>query len=82
MLQEKINTAVLEQFMKTVKGAEAGAQREIRLDITTAKNIRDNLALVMTRLVGNYETLLSSKQPTAVEPNITVSMDGGDWSKN
>lgn len=82
MPQEKINTAVLEQFIKTVKGAEAGAQREIRLDITTAKNIRDNLALVMTRLVGNYETLISTRQSAPTESNITVSMDGGDWSKN
>lgn len=82
MPQEKINTAVLEQFLKTIKAAESSAQKEIRIDITTAKNIRDNLALVMTRLAGNYETLVSTRQTTGVDPTITVSMDGGDWSKN
>lgn len=77
-MQDKINTTVLTQFMNQVKGAETANQREIRLDITTAKNISSTLGLVMTRLAGNYEGLIQEIQ-TKEESVISVQMDGGSW---
>lgn len=54
-------------------------QREIKIDIATAKNISYTLALLLARLAGNYEDLL--KKVSQTEEIVTVNMDGGDWSK-
>ena len=77
-MQDKINTSVITQFMNQVKGAETSNQREIRLDISTAKNLSATLGLVMTRLAGNYEGLIKELQ-SKEESVISVQMDGGSW---
>jgi hypothetical protein len=79
MQTDKINTTVLTQFMNQIKAADTSNQREIRLDIATAKNIHHTLALVMTRLAGNYEGLMQLQAKE--EPVITVQMDGGVWTE-
>jgi hypothetical protein len=79
MQTDKINTIILTQFMNQVKAAETANQREIRLDITSAKNISHTLALVMTRLAGNYEGLIQAQ--TREDPVVTVQMDGGVWAE-
>jgi hypothetical protein len=79
MQTDKINTVAITQFLNQIKAADSANQREIRLDITTAKNLHHILALVMTRLVGNYEGLLQSQ--TKEDPVITVQMDGGVWAE-
>ena len=78
MPQEKINIAPLEQFVKTVRAAEASNQKEIRIDLATAKQIRHSLSLTMIRLAGNYEDLITKNKQE--EQVIKVSMDGGAWS--
>jgi hypothetical protein len=77
MQNDRINTAVLSQFVNQVKAAELGQQREIRIDIATAKNIRDTLSLVMIRLAGNYEGLIQERSTSSEE--VVVKMDGGSW---
>lgn len=79
MQTDKINTTVITQFINQVKAADSSNQREIRLDINTAKNLTYTLATVMTRLAGNYEGLLQSQ--TKEDPVITVQMDGGTWTE-
>jgi hypothetical protein len=78
MQTDKINTSAITQFLNQVKAADSSNQREIRMDINAAKNLSHVLALVMTRLAGNYESLLQTVQKE--EPVITVSMDGGGWN--
>ena len=79
MQNDKINTVAIQSFMNQVKGAELGNQREVRMDIATAKALSHTLALVMTRLAGNYEGLLQSVQRE--EPSVQVKMDGGNWDE-
>jgi hypothetical protein len=79
MQTDKINTTVITQFMNQVKAADSANQREIRLDIATAKNITHTLSLVTIRLAGNYEGLIQSQ--TKEDPVITVQMDGGVWAE-
>lgn len=79
MQPDKINTTVITQFINQVKAADTSNQREIRLDINTAKNLTYTLATVLTRLAGNYEGLLQSQ--TKEDPVITVQMDGGTWTE-
>lgn len=78
-MSNNINTVAIQQFISQVKAADLGNQREIRLDITSAKNLSYTLALVMTRLAGDYETLISKIEKE--EPVVSVQMDGGTWDK-
>jgi hypothetical protein len=79
MQENKINTAVIQQVLQAIKGADLGNQREVRLDIATAKNLAYTLGMVMNRLAGNYEGLIqeSRKDDTVVK----VEMDGGSWDQ-
>jgi len=73
---EPLNTAPIQQFISQVKGADAGNQREIRIDIQTAKRLAFTLGEVMTRLNGDLESLLVNKSSDNNEV-IQVTMDGG-----
>lgn len=79
MSQNNINTSSIQQFLNQVKAAEASHQREIKLDITSAKTLAHTLSLVMTRLAGNYETLIGSLQKE--DQVISVTLDGGNWDE-
>ena len=79
MQTDKINTIAITQFLNQIKAADSANQREIRLDIATAKNLHHILALVMTRLAGNYEGLIQEKSQE--DPIVTVQMDGGVWAE-
>ena len=37
--KEPLNTASLQRFIEQVKGADLGNQKEVRIDINTAKHI-------------------------------------------
>jgi len=73
---EPLNTAPIQQFLSQVKGADASNQREIRLDIQSAKRLAFTLGEVMTRLNGDLEALLAKKN-NGEDEVITVTMDGG-----
>lgn len=75
-----INTTAIQQFINQVKAADVSNQREIKMDLASAKNLSHTLALAMTRLAGNYESLL--QKTTTAEPEVQVRMDGGNWDKS
>lgn len=74
---EPINTASLQQFIQQVKGADLSNQKEVRLDINTAKQVTYSLATVLARLAGNYEGLITQKT-TAEAEAIEIKVDGGN----
>ena len=74
----ELNTIVLQNFIKQVKDADLSNQREIRLDLKTAKNLTFCLSEVLARLVMDYNNILvKASQPS--EQNISVQVDGGDF---
>lgn len=75
-MAEFINTNCVEDFLKTVESAIRTNKQSVVLDIATAKTLSTTLALVMTRLVGNYESLLDSLDSAPQQP---VFLDGGSW---
>lgn len=79
MPNEPINTQALQSFINQVKAADMSRQREIKIDIATAKNISYTLGVLLARLAGDYEDLI--KKTAQTEEIVTVNMDGGDWSK-
>ena len=79
MANQPINTIALQQFISQVKEADASRQREVRLDIDNAKTLAFTLGIVMSRLAGDYETLLVNNNKTD-DDIIQVQLDGGnDW---
>lgn len=75
-IKEPINTASLQQFIQQVKGADLSNQKEVRLDINTAKQVTYSLATVLARLAGEYEGLMAQNTSTEAEA-IEVKVDGG-----
>ena len=69
----------IQQFINAVKGADASKQREVKIDIQTAKRLAFTLGEVMTRMNGDLESLLLKKQ--AQEDVIKVELDGGSGWK-
>ena len=77
--KEPINTASLQQFIQQVKGADLSNQKEVRLDINTAKHITYTLATVLARLAGDYEALMAHNNTAEAKKDETVNVqvDGG-----
>lgn len=69
-----INTAPLQQLIQQIKVADQSNQKEVKIDIAAAKNVAYTLGIVMSRLAGDYEQLLSKKDKDEV---IQIQMDGG-----
>ena len=69
----------IQQFINQVKSAEGSKQREVRLDIDSAKQLALTLGIVMSRLTSDMESIidkiLSEKKDDAEV--ITVKLDGG-----
>jgi hypothetical protein len=74
-----VNMTPIQQFINAVKSADASKQREIKMDIQTAKRLAFTLGEVMTRMNGDLEALLLKKQ--AQEDVIKVELDGGSGWK-
>jgi len=80
---EPINTNAIQQFIKTVEQLDKANQKELKMNLATAKTLANTLGIVMTRLAGNYEDLLrNSTSSTTSDESITVELDGGSgWGK-
>lgn len=77
LTKNPINTVSLQQFIQQVKGADLSNQKEVRLDINTAKQVTYSLATVLARLAGDYEGLIAQKDSTE-DQAIEVKVDGGN----
>jgi hypothetical protein len=71
-MKDPINTFPIEKFIHQVKSADATNQREIRIDISTAKTITFALAEVLARLNGDLEELITKNNNTEEVINIVV----------
>jgi uncharacterized protein YueI len=78
-MSNQINTYPLLQFIQQVKGADLAKQKDIRMDIVTAKQVSTALAEVLAKVNQDYDVLLKNLQKNTGE-NITVQFDGGGFS--
>lgn len=75
-----INTAPVQQFIQQVQSAEASRAKEVRMDITTAKNLAYTLGVVMARMNGDMEKFIADQvSKMQSEQVIEISMDSGEW---
>lgn len=75
---EPLNTIPLQQFISQVKSAENSRAKEVKLDINTAKNLAFTIGIVMSRLQGDLEKLVSESNTNSDEV-INITMDGSGF---
>lgn len=73
-----INTIPIQQFIQQVKAAEMSNQREIKLDIKSAKNLAFCLGEISAKLVEDYDRVLAELKESSGGGAVTLSMDGGN----
>lgn len=71
-----INTTPVQQFIQQVKSAELSQQKEVKLDIKTAKTLVYCLGEITAQLVEDYDDLLHKLQQNTNQ-EISVKLDGG-----
>jgi hypothetical protein len=76
-----INTIPIQQFMQQVKAADLTQQREIKLDIKTAKALAYCLGEISAKLLEDYD-ILFKRLESSTEAAVTVQMDGGGFSNS
>jgi|TARA_B100000035_G_scaffold85428_1_gene71809 hypothetical protein len=80
MPTDPINTLPVQQFIQIVKVAEQSRQKEVRLDINTAKILALTLGEMSTRLHGDLEKFLAEHiEKLNQEQVIEINMDSGAW---
>ena len=78
---DPINTQPIQQFIKQVQAAENSRAKDIRLDITNAKNLAFTLGIVMSRMNGDLEKFVKENAGGGLDEVIQVQMGGNaDWT--
>jgi hypothetical protein len=77
-MSNPINTFPIQQFLQQVKAADLSQQKEIRLDIKTAKSLAYCLGEVNAKLLEDYDSLLNKLLQSSGQA-VTVQMDGGGF---
>ncbi len=78
-MQKPINTVPLQQFIQQVKAAELAQQKEIKLDIKTAKLLALAIGEVSAKLIEDMDELMNRLQQST-NGDITIRMDGGGFN--
>jgi hypothetical protein len=74
---EPLNTVEIERFISAVKNAENSRAKELRIDIQNAKTLAYTLGIVMARLNGDLEKLISQQSDNQT---IEIKLDqGAGW---
>lgn len=77
-MSNPINTFPIQQFIQQVKAADLTQQKEIRLDIKTAKNLAYCLSEINAKLLEDYDALLNKVLQNSGQ-SVTIQMDGGGF---
>ena len=78
---EPLNTLPIQQFINSVKSADASKQRELKLNIDVAKRLAFTLGEVMARLEGDLEKLIKENSGGNEPISIQLGSTKADWSE-
>ena len=70
---KQLNTYPIEEFLNKTRLAIKGNQQTVILTIKEATDLQNSLSVVMTRLSGQLDQIVSESS------NIEVKMDGGKF---
>jgi len=77
-MSNPINTFPIQQFIQQVKAADLSQQKEVRLDIKSAKMISFTLTEILAKITQDYDTMYKQLSKSSGE-TITVQFDGGSF---
>jgi hypothetical protein len=77
-MQNPINTQPIQNFIQQVKAADLSQQKEIKIDIKSAKLLMYCLADVNAKLLENYDAILQRVLQNTGE-TVNIQMDGGGF---
>jgi len=73
---KQLNTLPIEDFLEKTRIAIKSNQKSLTLTIKEATDLQNSLSIVMTRLSGNLDQMLSENQfPDRIE----IKVDGGTF---
>ena len=78
MQNNSINTIPLQQFIQQVKMADLSQQKEIKLDIKTAKILAFTIGEISAKLTQDYDNLVHILKNNTNDV-VTVELDGGGF---
>jgi hypothetical protein len=81
-MSNPINTIPIQQFVQQVKAADIGNQKEIKLDIKSAKLLAYCLSEINAKLLEDYDKILVELKQNSGGGPIELKMDGGDFWEN
>ena len=73
-MTQQLNTLPIEMFLEKARIARKSNQKSLNLSIDEVMMLEDSLAVVMTRLVSDLDSLIQSAQQSE---DIIIKMDGG-----
>jgi uncharacterized protein YdgA (DUF945 family) len=77
-MSNPINTHPLQQFIQQVKAADMSQQKEIRMDIKSAKQLSYCLSEINAKLLEDYDVLLQKVLQNSGQ-SVSIQMDGGGF---
>lgn len=77
-MQNPINTQPIQQFIQQVKAADLTQQKEVKLDLKTAKALAYCVSDLNARLLENYDVILQRVLQNTGE-SVSIQMDGGGF---
>jgi hypothetical protein len=80
-MQNQINLSPITQFVQTLRSAELGQQKEIKLSIQQARLLHLALTEVLDKINQDYESLYNDLKRSVDTDVVSVSMDGGGFSE-
>jgi hypothetical protein len=72
-----LNTLPIEDFLNSARIAVKSNQKQVVLDIKQVQSLADSLSIVMTRLAGELDQVISSGSQKS--DAIQIKMDGGGF---
>jgi hypothetical protein len=73
----QLNTIPIEDYLNKARIAIKSGQKTLVLDIKEVQSLHDSLAVVMTRLAGDLEQVISSQSQN--QGALQINMDGGTF---
>lgn len=78
MSTDRLNVAILEEFIKKVRLASKSGQKELKFTVSELENIIHNLHIINLRLLDKEQNSKMSQENEV----ISVVMDGGGFEEN
>jgi hypothetical protein len=81
-MSNQINLAPITQFVQTLRAAELGQQKEVKIPIQQARLLNLVLTEMQQKLLQDYESLYSNLKNNSSNDVVQINLDGGGFSNN